>query len=357
MLKMSVKERVLNVFKQEKIDRIPFVSYPWLIPIGEKERYLRNNGFGYWWIVSPLIINNTNTERESIYFYDENKREYIKNKIKTKKGEIFEIIATGGGYGSSLKKEFFLKTRNDYKIFEQLIKEEEIKIEKEMYKEMEDGLGEDGIIVSWVPKTPFQSLLYELIGPKNFAFHLYDFKEEFLNLYNLLFKRYLKICEILSESDFEFFEIADNITSEMIGLERFKEFIIPVYEKTCEIFHSKNKKIGSHMDGNLKILKEEIEKTKLDFIDAFTPFPDTDLSLEEAKDIWGNKIIVINFPSSIHLKNEKEIENFTEKLIEQVYPCDKFIINITENVPGKYWEKSFKIINDVLNKYGEVPKL
>lgn len=352
---MKVKERFLNAFYGFKVDRIPFVSYPGHIPSGEIERELRNNGFGYFWITSPLIIRNKKVETVRTYYF-KNGREYQKVILKTEKGEISELWATGGGYGSMLRKEFFIKKEQDYEIFKYIVENEEIEINKDMKKTLENTVGNDGILVSWVPKTPFQSMLYELIGPENFAFHLFDFQDRFLELYEILLKRYLKICEVLSKSDFEFFEIGDNITSEMIGLERFKKFIIPVYEKVCEIFHSKNKKIGSHMDGNLKIFKEEIAKTKLDFIDAFTPSPDTDLSLKEAKKEWDEKVIIINYPSSIHIKEERKIKDFTNKLIKEAYPGDRFIINITENVPSFYWEKSFKIINQTLIEYGEVPK-
>ncbi|MCM8833645.1 MAG: hypothetical protein NC816_07005 [Candidatus Omnitrophica bacterium] len=352
---MNVKERVLNVFNGLKVDRIPFLSYPGLIPIGEHERNLRNNGFGYWWIVSPLIIKNKKVERKTTYFYKDGK-EYFKNTLKTAYGEIYEIFEQGGGYGTSLKKIFLLKEEKDYEIYEKIIKTEEFDVNKELYKEIESNLGDDGVIVSWLPKTPFQSILYELVGPENYAFHLFDYKENFLYLYQLLFKRYLKICEILSETEFEFFEIVDNITSEMIGLERFKKFILPVYKVVCEIFHQKNKKVGSHMDGNLKILKEEIKETNLDFIDAFSPYPDTDLSLKEAKKLWDDKIIMINYPSSVHIRGENEIKKITENLLEESYPSDKFIINITENIPMQYWKKSLKIINETLIKYGEVPK-
>ncbi|MCX7917383.1 MAG: hypothetical protein N2589_04575 [bacterium] len=352
---MNVRERILNTFNNFKVDRIPFLTYPFLIPSGENERDLRNNGLGYWWIISPLVIKNRTLERITTYFY-QNGREYIKNTFRSKYGEIYEIYDTEGAYGTSLRKKFLLKEEKEFEIFEKILKDEEIEINKSLYKEIKKNLGNDGIIVSWIPKSPFQSLLYELIGPENFAYLIYDYYDLFLHMYNVLLKRYLKICELLSDTEFEFFEIGDNITSEMIGLERFKKFVIPVYEKVCEIFHVRNKKVGSHMDGNLKILKEEITKTKLDFIDAFTPYPDTDLTLKEAKKEWNNKVIIINYPSSVHIRSEKEIEEITKKLIDEAFPCDKFIINITENIPSEHWNKSLKIINNILIKYGEVPK-
>jgi hypothetical protein len=352
---MNVRERFLNVFNGLKIDRIPFLSYPGHIFTGEFERELRNEGFGYYWIVSPIVIKNRKTER-IITFFTRDGNEHMRVELKTKIGSIYEIWMVGGGYGSSLRKEFFIKNENDYEIFEYILKDEDLQLNRDLYKKVENDIGNDGILISWIPKTPFQQILYELIGPENYAFHMIDFKDRFLNLYGILKKRYIKICEILSESEFEFFEIADNITSEMIGVERFENFIVPVYKETCEVFHSKGKKIGSHMDGNLKIFKEIIKNIKLDFIDAFTPFPDTDLSLNEAKKEWQDKVIIINFPSSVHIRSEREIKEMTEKLIEEAYPCDRFMINITENVPYEHIKKSFKIINETLKKFGEVPK-
>ena len=67
-------------------------------------------------------------------------------------------------------------------------------------------------------------------------------------------------------------------------------------------------------------------------------------------------MIIINFPSSVHLKTPDEIKKLTFSLVEEAYPGHRFIVNITESVPVEVWQNSFKAINEALIEYGKVPK-
>jgi len=239
-----------------------------------------------------------------------------------------------------------------------MIKNEEYSVNEETIYEVEKNLGEDGIMVSWVPKTPLMEMLYYYYGPEKFTYEFYDRRDLFIEFYEMLKKRYIKICKVLSKiSVMKLFEIGDNITSDMVGKERYEKFVMPVYKEVYGIFKEEGKILGSHLDGNLKILKEGIKNSSLDFIDAFTPYPDTDLTLKEARKEWKEKIIVINFPSSFHLKTPCEIKKQTISLVEEAYPGDRFIVNITETVPKQVWQNSFKAINEALIEYGQVPKV
>ena len=55
-------------------------------------------------------------------------------------------------------------------------------------------------------------------------------------------------------------------------------------------------------------LSKAIAGTALDYIEAFTPAPDTDMTLAEARAAWPDKVLWINFPSSVHLKPNAEVE-------------------------------------------------
>jgi len=357
---MTVKERILKALEGEKIDRIPFVSYPGHFFTGTVERELRNNGFGIFWIFSPLVIHTPDVKTKTFEEYTKEGEKLVKTVYSTPKGEIFSVSRHSGGYGSEwapLTTGFLIKKEDDYKVMEFMIKNEKYSINEEVIYEREKNIGEDGIMVSWVPKTPLMEMIYNYYGPEKFAYEFYDRKDLVLEFYELLKKRYIKICKVLSKTPvIKFFEIADNITSDIVGKERYEKFVMPVYKEIYGIFKEENKMIGSHLDGNLKILKEDIKNSPLDFIDAFTPYPDTDLTLKEAKEGWKNKVIIINFPSSLHLKTPDEIKKLTFSLVEEAYPGDRFIINITETVPKRVWQESFKAINETLIEYGKVPK-
>jgi hypothetical protein len=86
----------------------------------------------------------------------------------------------------------------------------------------------------------------------------------------------------------------ENLTAEMIGGKRFRQYVLPVYSEFSEILKPKGKLLAAHCDGHLKSLAYDLAGSALDIIEAFCPFPDGDMTMEEACRRWPDKIW-INF--------------------------------------------------------------
>ena len=76
-----------------------------------------------------------------------------------------------------------------------------------------------------------------------------------------------------------------------------------------------------------------VARSGLDYVEAFTPSPDTDMSLSDALAAWPSKVVWANFPSSVHLAGEAAVESTARRLIHEARPGDRFILGITEDVP------------------------
>jgi EAL domain-containing protein (putative c-di-GMP-specific phosphodiesterase class I) len=109
------------------------------------------------------------------------------------------------------------------------------------------------------------------------------------------------------------------------------------------------------MDGMLNNLKDVIAETNVDIIEAFTPPPTGNLSLKEARSLWKNKVIWLNFTSSIHTCPPEEIRTHTINLLQEAIPGDRLLVGITENVPEDVLERSLKTISQTLYEKGVLP--
>ena len=86
----------------------------------------------------------------------------------------------------------------------------------------------------------------------------------------------------------------------------------------------------------------------LDFIEAFTPPPDCDTSVAQARAAWPGKVLSLNFPSSVHLRRADAIRDATRRIIEDAGNRRGFIMGITENVPWDAMQTSIPAILDVI---------
>lgn len=117
------------------------------------------------------------------------------------------------------------------------------------------------------------------------------------------------------------------------------------------MLHAKGKLLDVHMDGRLKALAEEIAKSDVDIVEAFTPPPMGDLPLDVAMSLWKKKILWINFPSAISTLPAQSPRAVKEYLVGQlellIHNERAALIVSTENhVP----EENMLAIADVMEK-------
>lgn len=130
--------------------------------------------------------------------------------------------------------------------------------------------------------------------------------------------------------------------------------MVPHYDEAAEVLHRKGKLLGSHLDGNNRVWADLVARSGLDYIEAFTPAPDTDMSLADARAAWPDKVLWINFPSSAHLAPIPAVEETTRQLLREAAPGNRFLVGITEDVPQERWRDNFQAISRVLNTDGRL---
>ena len=81
-------------------------------------------------------------------------------------------------------------------------------------------------------------------------------------------------------------EFPDNLHGLMTNPRLFGEFCLPVYQRYTEILHGQGKKVGSHMDGDVRPLLALVPQTGLDVCESFSPAPLTSCTFAEAWQAW-----------------------------------------------------------------------
>jgi len=180
--------------------------------------------------------------------------------------------------------------------------------------------------------TPIQDLICRYMGVATFCVEWADRRHRLLELCQVIAEDRRKRLELVADSPAMFVIIEGNVIPYVTGPERFEKYHVPYIEQACELLHSRGKLAGAHLDDKNKILAEQIAKTSLDLIESFTPPPDCDLPLAEARRFWPEKTIQINFPSSIHLRGAKEVEKAAVEILHQAAPGDRFVVGVSEDV-------------------------
>ena len=87
------------------------------------------------------------------------------------------------------------------------------------------------------------------------------------------------------------------------------------------------------MDGRLGVLKSLIARSAVDIVEAFHPFPMSDMPLDEALAAWPDKTIWVGFPASIYALGPEATREYTEDLVRQAGGSRRVAIAMsTENI-------------------------
>jgi hypothetical protein len=364
-LNLTPRKRVELVLQKKPVDKVPFTSFNtfWLapsvanpamprqkwVPQCTVERQLRNRGLCLLDIVNYLGYG---TERPNVKVtssvYDENGRIFIRTDYETPVGRLYEIKEMG--YLTIWWHKKLFSSPEDFKTLLFLIKDTHVFPDYEAAEKAMIDYGEDWLLRCDLGFEPLQDLISgEYMSTENFCIQWMDNRDELLKMYEALIDIRRQIYKIVAESPLYFITYGGNVHPKIISPENFKKYYVPHYEEAVEILHKKGKVIGVHFDADTAAYKDIIADLSIDVIEAFTPAPDTDMTMKEARQSWPDKVIWINFPSSQHLQSKEKIEKITEQIIDDGGP-EALLIGITDDVPEFRWKESFTAIMDAIDR-------
>ena len=355
---MNNRERIWAVLNGQKPDKIPFFCFfgcnTGLMPAGSFERKIRNNGMGLLLHTTPIIEEMPNipiTKRKSKVG-----EEII---YHTPLGDLSTEIYTNTNRINCpmwpLKNSYFIKDVKDYEPLIYMINDTIYNSNLEEYKLMDEDLGEDGILHSFGFCTPYgESQL--LLGLEKWSYEQYDHPREFLRLLDALDKRTETLINTLVGMEY-YLNITAGDIRDSISPALCMKYEFPFYEKAFKLLRTKNKKCGIHAHGSLlRQYKEIFKKMDLDFIEAYTPPPYSDLPLSELREIVGDNVtILINFPETIFYSGYEKTKNYTIELLGSDPSYNKMIGFTEMGMMGvnknnrSIFESGFQAIADAIN--------
>ena len=347
---MNIKERILTALNWGEPDRVPLTVYDWMLPRGTTERKLRESGVG---LITRLPAHRVE-HREVEWItreHQEHGQKLVRRTLRTPVGEVWQTLEAEGAYGTSnWIKEHFIKEPKDYRVMEFYVRDARYRDNFPDIREAQRRMGDDGIVLVRVAKAPIQEMLYQMMGLERFAFDYHERRDLFDSLHAAMVNRYGELYDLAAGSPAEIIQLADNITSDVVGKERFRNYLMPEYKRLMERLAGAGKKLAVHMDGRLRSLKEEIAAAEFDILEAMTPAPMGDVSVREARQVWPDKALWINFTSSMHIASPEAIEAHTRELLEEAGGKRGFAISITEDAPVEALERSLTVISRVLQE-------
>ena len=351
MPRVTMRERILDIIQGRKPDRVPFVMYDSILPAKEVQAHLGRERLGLlrWSGIHRVEHPNCHFEKEE---YCVGEAKWLRNTLHTPAGSIYEERAVEPAYGSSSIRKHYVQEPEDYEVLWAYLNDSAVLEDYDRCLRDQAALGDRGFPLVAVERTPWQQLWVQWAGLDHLAFHLADCPDRVQTTIEMLESRARETFEIARHSPAPLIDFPDNITAPAVGLRRFREHCVPLYDELADMLADRNMPVYVHMDGDLKPLWPAITDSKVGGLDSFSPAPDNDTTVAEAVAMWPDKRLWINFPSSVHLRSHEQVRAEAEAILQTGGHTGRLQIQISENVPYTVWRTSLPAIVDAIEAFG-----
>jgi hypothetical protein len=347
---MSIRSDILLALRGRTPERVPWNIHHDLLPQGTMERALRERGLGIIEkSVAPYRAASSRVAIEERTAW-ENGSKAIYQSYRTPVGELHcrHVI---GPDGSSWVREYPVKGPQDFQTLAFLQEDARYLPNDDAVASRQRSLGDDGLLLGRMMRSPFQRLLTEWMGMEAVSYALADCPDEMDALVTRLAAADEPAFHCAASSPAEAIWSAENLTADLTSPDLFRRYCLPYYNRGAQILHAGGKLYGVHMDGKLGELKRPVAECDLDFIEGFTPPPMGNLSVSDARGAWPRKALWVNFPGSVLLGPEEEVLAFALALLASGWEAGSFLLTLTEEFADP--PRSLRLIADAVRLFEE----
>jgi len=264
----------------------------------------------------------------------------------TDRGELHEWFL------GEWQQEFLIKTPPDYRIMHRALEGTRYSATSGPFLQGEQQIGDGGITVGqlgWTPirRTPLLQVQIDFAGPERLAMDLADGVPELMELLELMTELTLEKFREAVKGPAQYIKLWENLAIEMIGLRHYQRHMVPLYRQILEILQDAGKRLLVHYDGRLRTVADEIAALDIDGIDSFTPPPDGDMSVAEARACWPEKFLWLHPPLGWYQEDRTTLAVRIQEMVRDAGPR-RFCLMISEDVPPQ-WEQSVPAVLEALD--------
>ena len=129
------------------------------------------------------------------------------------------------------------------------------------------------------------------------------------------------------------FNLGDHATNEFTPPPILEKYLMPRWQRLADRLHAADRFVHSHWDGNSRLMLPYLVQTHLDGVEALTPEPMGDMTLEQIKEGVGDQMVVLDLLPAIDFleyRPQEELLDFTRRVIDMFAP--KLVLGISDEI-------------------------
>jgi hypothetical protein len=239
--------------------------------------------------------------------------------------------------------EFMAKGPADLPALRWLLQRRVISFSAEAFRQGAAYLGDRGEPQFWVPKSPYFALAQQLMKHRDFIYALADCPRELEEIMAIIDDSYDQLYEQLTSSGLlRILNFGENVAMAYLSTRYFEQYCMPWYEKRAGQLRAAGIFTHIHIDGHFRPLLPYLAKLPFDGLEALTPKPQGDVTIEEMREHMGDKVLLDGIPAVLFLDHHprEELRACTERTVELFHL--RLVLGVSDELPEAGGEESFE---------------
>jgi len=208
-----------------------------------------------------------------------------------------------------------------------------------------------GAPTMYLPRVNVQQLYLIDMGVENTIYALADYPAVCEEYFEALDAEYDQLMDVVCACPIEIINFGDNVHAGTLGLEQFRRYVLPCYRRRCEKLHAAGKFCHAHWDGDCGPLLPYARQTGLDGIEAITPVPQGDVTLEQTKAALGDMFLLDGIPAIFFDRtySERTLVDCAKRCIELFAP--NLVLGISDEISSTGDIERIRRVGEVVDEY------
>jgi len=195
-------------------------------------------------------------------------------------------------------------------------------------------MGDLGEPQFFVPRSPYQAFSLDWMRYEDFVVALMETPEEVQALMDIMDASYDPLYEQLAAAKhLHIINFGENIDARLMSPALFERYHMPFYEKRVPPLREADIYTTVHLDGSLGPLLPYLGKLPMDALEALTPAPQGDVTIEQLKESLGDKILMDGIPAVLFLPefSDQQLQECVAQLVQLFAP--RLVLGISDELP------------------------
>ncbi len=229
--------------------------------------------------------------------------------------------------------EYPVKTGGDLRVVTDLVEREQARANVEAFQQAADRVGHRAEPTVFFGGSGFTDLVKVWCGLEGTYYLLADDRaavEEYLEACNRREDR--RLDEAL-KLPCRIFNLGDHATNEFTPPPILLRYLMPRWQKISARMHEHGRFVHTHWDGNSRLMLPYLKDTGLDGVEALTPEPMADMTLEQIKAAVGDTIVCLDLLPAIHFLPHYSLQtavDFARRVLDMFAP--RLILGISDEI-------------------------